>query len=79
MAINSIMGTGLQGIQTGLHGMQQNAERIASYGTSEGSDQIGDVAADIVGLKESELLVQASAKVVESASQTLGTLLDVSA
>jgi hypothetical protein len=70
---------GLTGIQNGLANMNASAQRIANYGTDEGANTLGDVAADMVGLKQSELQVKASAEVVKSANETLGSLLDIRA
>jgi len=70
---------GLAGIQNGLANMNGHAQRIAQYGTTEGPKDLGGVAEDMVGLKQSELQVKASAQVVKSANETLGSLLDVRA
>lgn len=70
---------GLAGMQTGIAKMNAHAQSIARYGTENGPQGLGDVAADMVGLTQSEFQVKASAQVVKTANETLGTLLDVRA
>lgn len=66
------LNSSLQGIQQGLHGLKKNASSIA------GGDP-GSVAEPLVGMIENRLQVQASAKVAQTVSDTLGTLLDTMA
>jgi flagellar hook protein FlgE len=73
---NSVLSTGVQGIQSGLNRANQAAGEIARSGTTE---QNGDLAKSIVDLKSSELQVKASAKVIKTADDLLGTLIDTTA
>ena len=79
MTINSVLSVGLQGVQRGMQGLQQNAQAIANVGTEEGPSSLGDLAGEIVGLSENRLQVEASVKVLQTAGQTLGSLIDIHA
>lgn len=70
--------TGLLGIQRSLQGLQKNASTIASARqlSSAGPESLTGA---LVGLVENRLQAQASAKVVQTVSDTLGTLLDTTA
>ncbi len=80
--INNTLGIGIQGIQDGIQGMDNAARRIARggvdgpQGTANGS---GGLLEPIVDLKLYERSVEASAQVVKTADETLGTLLDIMA
>lgn len=82
MMINSALNTGIQGIQEGIQGMDTAARKIARggadgpAGSSEGS---GSLVEPIIDLKLYERSVEASAQVVKTADETLGTLLDIKA
>lgn len=76
MAVNSILSTGVQGVQAGMQRANRAAGEIARAGTSaEG----GDLATPIVDLKLSELQVKASAAVIKTADEVVGTLIDIKA
>lgn len=81
--IDSVLATGVQGIQSGISSARQAAEDIAQATTTATSTENPDVATDIteaaVELKISERQVQASATVVKTADEVLGTLLDTKA
>lgn len=80
--ISNALSTGIQGIQDGMLGMESAARKIARggidgpKGTSDGA---GGLLEPIVDLKLYERSVEASAQVVKTADETLGTLLDVMA
>ena len=80
--INNTLGIGIQGIQDGIQGMDSAARRIARggvdgpQGTANGS---GGLLEPMVDLKLYERSVEASAQVVKTADETLGTLLDIMA
>ncbi|MEP1217209.1 MAG: flagellar biosynthesis protein FlgE [Marinobacter sp.] len=80
--INNTLGIGIQGIQTGMQGMDNAARQIARggadgpRGSAEGA---GDLIGPIIDLKLYERSVEASAQVVKTADETLGTLLDIKA
>lgn len=80
--INNTLAVGTQGIQDGMVGMENAARKIARagadgpQGTAEGA---GSLVEPIVDLKIYERSVEASAQVVKTADETLGTLLDIMA
>ncbi len=68
---------GIQGIQKGMDGLRQNAQQIASSVTSNSGGN--DIAAPLIEMNLNKLEVELSAKVVKSASDMIGTLLDITA
>ena len=81
MSVNSVspgslLATGTQGVQAGLNRANDAAGRIARFGTTE---QDGDLATPIVDLKLSEIQVKASAAVIKTADEMVGTLIDIKA
>lgn len=87
MSTISAMNLGVQGIQNGMNGLRQNAQQIASSnirndvdtGTPERVQDSDDVAGALVDMKLNKLEVEISAKVVQTASDMIGTLLDIKA
>jgi hypothetical protein len=94
MAVNPLLQSGLSGIQTGLKGMNRAAQDIADLNLDDRSkspsdndvirrnappDRLRDAAEAIVDLDVHARQVQASAKVVKTADEILGFLLDVRA
>lgn len=77
MSIGSVLSTGIQGVQTGMRGMEQSAQNIVKAGTSENT--AGDVIEPIMDLKLYENTVEASTKVIKTADEMMGTLLDTMA
>lgn len=82
MMINNALNIGLQGIQDGMQGVEGAARKIARggvdgpRGTAEGGSSMIE---PIIDLKLYERSVEASAQVVKTADETLGTLLDIRA
>lgn len=85
--VDSVLSTGLQGVLTGVEGAQQAAQDIVTATTIGGSTVDGtenpaaivELTEAIVDLKVSEQQVQASAAVIKSADEMLGTLVDIKA
>jgi len=75
MAINSILATGVQGIQRGLSSARENAQQIASFGTTNQDASLAGLAEPLVGLRQDLAQVQASAKVVSTVDDLLSSLL----
>jgi len=77
MAIESILQTGLQGVQKGIDGAEKAALSIVKSG-SDGSTESdsNSVTESIVDLQLYERSIEASAKVVKTADDVLGSLLD---
>lgn len=73
---SSVMSTGVQGLQAGFSRANQAAGEIARAGSGSGE---GDLATSLVDLKVSEQQVKASAAVVKTADDMLGTLIDTMA
>jgi hypothetical protein len=76
MSVNSVLSAGVQGVQAGISRANQAAGDIARAGTT---DQNGDLLTPIVDLKISEQQVKASAAVIKSADEMMGTLIDIRA
>jgi len=79
MNVNSVLQSGLQGVQDGLQGVEKAASEIVRAGTSGGAAGSSDVVEPIVDLKLYERSVNASAQVVRTADEVLGSLLDTMA
>jgi len=80
MQINSALNTGLQGFQDAQSRVNQAAQDIASQGVKDSTvDSIDtkDLTSSLVDLKVAEIDAKANAKVVQTASDVLGTLLDI--
>ncbi len=76
MAINSIMSSGLQGIQSGINRASRAGGQIAGVALS---GEVGDMTASLIDLKIGELQVKASANVIKVGDQMLGSLIDIKA
>jgi flagellar basal body rod protein FlgG len=74
--VNNIASTGLAGIQAGINTAGQAAQSIASASTRDAEASSKDITTAAVELKQAEQQVQASAKVVKSADEMLGTVID---
>ncbi len=83
---DSVLATGLQGVQGGLYRTQEAARDIAAASTvdsaeqgAEGRDVTGNLTRSLVDLKIGEQQVEASAAVVKTADEIMGTLIDIKA
>ncbi|MFO8142968.1 MAG: flagellar basal body rod C-terminal domain-containing protein [Marinobacter sp.] len=78
--INNTLSSGIQGIQDGMVGMENAARKIARGGVDgpQGAGA-GNLAEPLIDMILYERSVEASAQVVKSADETLGTLLDIRA
>lgn len=72
---NSISGAGMEGINRGLQMMNQAATRIAKVATSD--TPTSDITKSVVELQQAKVQSQASAKVLETDKQVIGSLLDI--
>lgn len=79
----SAFSSGVQGIQSGIAGMDDAARRIARGGADGAQGSGGPTASGIieplVDLQLYKRSVEASAQVVRTADETLGSLLDMMA
>jgi len=76
---SSVSSIAVQGIQSGLDSMQQNAGQVANANSSE---QVMDVVKPMVNMIADRTQIEASVKVLEAdnaMSKTIGSLLDVKA
>ena len=91
MAVNPMLSSGVNGMQIGLNGLQNVAHETAAFNakpdpadadaevapvSGPGLDEMAD---SIVDLKVYQRQVEASAKVVQTADEVIGFLLDVRA
>lgn len=79
MNLTSPLQIGLSGISRGLENIQEIASDIAQSGTvkPESPDTTINLTQSMVDLKEQKLATQASTKVVATAGELLGTLIDI--
>ncbi|UQG59915.1 flagellar biosynthesis protein FlgE [Marinobacter sp. M3C] len=79
----SAFSTGMQGIQSGVAGLDDAARRIARGGVDgpqgTGGSTGGGIIEPMVDLQLYKRSVEASAQVVKTADETLGSLLDIMA
>lgn len=79
MGIDPLYHSGLLGIQRGLENMRKSAHEIARTGTVEREKGIVNVADELVALKINRTAVEAAVRVVQSADEVLGSLIDLHA
>lgn len=75
MTVGSIFGNGVLGVQKGLNTVTRASAQIANVAVSE--DPSRDLTTGGVDLLRGKIQVQASAKVLDTAHETLGTLIDI--
>ena len=79
MAVLSVQSSAVLGIQRGLDDMRKNAADIASTDQLSNAGQETDVVSSLIGMKQNQVQVQASAKVVSAVDEVLGTIIDTRA
>ena len=79
--VDSVLSAGVRGMQAGVERAQSAASDIARAGTvaPERGDTVTDITEAAVELKVAEQQVVASASVVRTADEVLGTLVDTTA
>jgi len=75
MAINSILATGVQGVQRGLSSAREHAQEVASFGTTNQNSSLSGLAEPLIGLRQDLAQVQASSVVVSTVDELLNGLL----
>ncbi|MEE8058375.1 MAG: flagellar biosynthesis protein FlgE [Pseudomonadales bacterium] len=76
--VDSVLSVGLQGVQNGISITRQAAEDIATATTTaEDGDVTADITTAIVNLNIGEQQVEASAAVIRTADEILGTVIDI--
>jgi flagellar hook-associated protein FlgK len=84
MTIGSVINAGVQGMQKSQSSMLDSANQIARGGTIEASSNSGateyqSMIEPMVNLKQEQHVFDASAKVVQTGSDIIGSLLDIKA
>ena len=75
MGIHSIMGTAVQGIQQGLHGLRRVATEVTGSQSTKPANPT-DLSRAMVEMQQHAHQAKASAKTLQSADEMLGTLFD---
>ena len=75
--VGSILNNGVMGIQKGFSQLNKASANIAQVSVSD--DPTRDLTESAVGLLQGKIQVQASAKVLQTASDTIGSLIDIKA
>jgi len=78
-SVSSAFNSGVQGIQSGLESMSQNANQVAKANSSK---ETMDLVKPMVNMVADRAQIEASVKVVQAAdamTKTIGSLLDVTA
>ncbi len=76
--IGGAFSAGLAGIQKGQEKLTQGAQGVASANTQSSVQPTQDIAKSLMEEKQGQRQVEASAKVIEAATQTVGSLVDIS-
>ena len=79
MGVLSVQSSAVLGIQRGLDGMRKDAAEIASADQLNNSGQETNLVDSLVSLKQNQIQVQASAKVVSAMDEVMGTIIDTRA
>ncbi|MAZ88787.1 MAG: hypothetical protein CL693_14200 [Cellvibrionaceae bacterium] len=79
MTINSLLGAGLQGLQQSQQNINTAATEIAQVSTTRPQQSTADLAEPLIEMTLEQQVFDASAKVVTTADEMVGTLLDTSA
>ncbi len=82
MRVDSILNSGVKGFQQATERANQAAQEIASQSVSDASKEginQKDLVESLVDLKVAEHDAKANAKVIETAGELIGSLLDVKA
>jgi len=76
MGVLSVQSSAVLGIQRGLDGMRKDAADIASADQLNNAGQETSLVESLVSLKQNQIQVQASAKVVSALDEVIGTVID---
>ena len=79
MGVLSVQSSAVLGIQRGLDGMRKDAAEIASADQLNNAGQQTDMVESLVSMKQNQIQVQASAKVVSALDEILGSIIDTRA
>ena len=73
---DAILQAGIQGVQGGMDQFGRAAGQIASSITTNAAEKNGSVVDSLVDIKQAQIRVEASAKVISVADSMIGALLD---
>ena len=76
MTINSVLSSGLRGVQSGITTVENAAREINANAADREPNALADFSTNLVELKRGKNNVQAALNVVKTADDILGTLLD---
>lgn len=76
MKIEPALHSGISGIEKGLNDARQAAHEIATIGTTTENENPTEVVHPLLDLKQAELQVAASANVIKTQDEMIGSLLD---
>ena len=79
MGVLSVQSSAVLGIQRGLDGMRKDASEIASADQLNNAGQETNIVESLVSMKQNQVQVQASAKVVSALDEVLGSIIDTRA
>lgn len=74
MTTQPLLSTGLSGVREGIQRANDAAARIAENGAGGNLSELTEA---VVELRAAELQVKASARVIEAADRTLGSVIDI--
>ena len=84
MEINSALSSGISGFNKASQQISESSERIANQSLSIGSDNVAlsdqpaeSITTEIVNMKLAEVQAKSSAKVISTADDMVGSLIDV--
>lgn len=75
--MSSVMSTGISGVKNGMNTLDRSAEQIAKANVPPEQGGPNELYTPLTEQISGKVQVQASAKVIEAASETLGTLIDI--
>jgi len=75
--ISSVMNTGIQGVQRGYDMLNRSADQIAKANIAPEDGGPEEIVTPMVEQSLGKIQVQASAKVIETASEALGSIIDI--
>lgn len=73
MSVNSILSTGLHGMQAGINRSAMASGRIAVSGVADNSD----IATSMLELRQGAIDAQVAANIIKTGDEILGTLIDI--
>ena len=80
MAIDTVAGSGVLGIQRGTQGLRRSASAVArNVARTDSPAPTGDYARSLVEMKQHEVQAKASTRALKAYNENLGTLLDIRA